>query len=315
MKYKLPILSIVVVALVIAAAVRGQLPQTVTRDKIEAASTPSTAPVSTPTAPTSVDGNDLVAQAAQKLLSTPGIEAKARQSVDVFGQRLVGTGHYLQLPNASSPMLRLDFKMQVGDGAITLQQIADGNTFWIRRDQPDGERSLGRVSLRRLRRVANQGKRPTPPSMWLALGGLPKLMNSLVQYFDFGPAEPIVIRQLPLWKVEGTWKPDALAQLLADDNGPAEAVDRNALPDQLPHGVTLVLGRDAVTPLFPYGVFYFREKQDEVGQGRATRRGIVSLELFEVRLRPDLEPRHFHYIPGDQEVEERTDEYIARLLR
>ena len=77
----------------------------------------------------------------------PGIEAKARQSVDIFGQRLVGSGHYLQLPHTTSPLLRLDLKMQVGDGVITLQQIADGNAFWIRRDQPDGESSLSRMSV------------------------------------------------------------------------------------------------------------------------------------------------------------------------
>jgi hypothetical protein len=258
----------------------------------------------------------LVAQAARKLLSTPGIEAKARQSVDIFGQRLVGSGHYLQLPHPSSPMLRLDLKMQVGDGVITLQQIADGNTFWIRRDQPDGEGSLSRVSLRRLRKVVAKKNLPAPPSLWLALGGLPRLMDSLVHNFNFGPAEPIAIRQLPLWKVEGTWKPEVLAQLLSpQDDAAPPSVDLEQLPAQMPHGVTLILGRDDVTPLFPYGVFYYRQNQAEEGQGRVTRRGLVSLELFEVRLRPDLTPRHFEYVPGDQEVEERTDEYIARLRR
>ena len=316
MNYKLPILSAVVLSLVVAASVLGQLPQTSMGEKVKSpSSTPSQVPEPS-AAPPTVDGNDLVAQAAQKLWSTPGIEAKARQSVDIFGQRLVGSGHYLQLPHPTSPMVRLDLKMQVGDGAITLQQISDGNTFWIRRDRPDGEGSLARVSLRRLRKVATQENQPTPPSMWLALGGLPKLMDSMVRYFDFGPAEPIIIRQLPLWKVEGVWKPNALARLLAGEDAEAEPVDLHDLPDQLPHGVTLILGRDEVTPLFPYGVFYFREKQPELGgQGRATRRGLVSLELFEVRLRPDLRPRHFEYVPGDQEVEEKTEEYIARLRR
>jgi hypothetical protein len=316
MNYKLPILSVVVLSLVVAVAGRGQLPQTSTAEKVKSpTSSPSQAP-GTPITPPAVDGNDLVAQAAQKLWSTPGIEAKARQIVDIFGQRLVGSGHYLQLPHPTSPMVRLDLKMQVGDGAITLQQISDGNTFWIRRDRPDGEGSLSRVSLRRLRKIATREGQPMNPSMWLALGGLPKLMDSLVKCFDFGPAEPIIIRQLPLWKVEGVWKPAALARLLAGEDGGAEPVDLNDLPDQLPHGVTLILGRDEITPLFPYGVFYFREKQVEAGgQGRATRRGLVSLELFEVRLRPDLTSRHFEYVPGDQEVEEKTEEYIARLRR
>ncbi len=315
MNYKLPIFTVALVALVVAAVASGQLPQTFTGEKVGAPAASPETETSRPATPEFVAGNDLVAQAARRVLTMPGIEAKARQSVDIFGQRLVGSGHYLQLPHTSSPLLRLDLKMQVGDGVITLQQIADGNAFWIRRDQPDGESSLSRISLRRLRKVADASNLPSPPSLWVALGGLPHMMDSLVHHFDFGAAEPIVIRQLPLWKVDGTWKPEVLARLVPDlaesASGGTLALDR--LPAHLPHGVTLILGRDEVTPLFPYGVFYYREKPAELGQGRATRRGLVSLELFEVRLRPDLTPRDFEYVPGDQEVEERTEEYIARL--
>ena len=46
----------------------------------------------------------------------------------------------------------------------------------------------------------------------------------------------------------------------------------------------------------------------------AHRQALVTWELFEVRFRPDLSTSDFDYRPNDtQQVEERTDEYIARL--
>jgi hypothetical protein len=41
---------------------------------------------------------------------------------------------------------------------------------------------------------------------------------------------------------------------------------------------------------------------------------MATWELFDVRFRPDLDASQFDYRPHDsQQVDERTDEYIARL--
>ena len=79
--------------------------------------------------------------------------------------------------------------------------------------------------------------------------------------------------------------------------------------------MTLILGRDQVIPLFPYGISYYRDVWADGASGPHTgRQALVTWELFEVRFRPDLGTSLFDYRPNDaQQVDERTDEYIARL--
>ena len=269
-----------------------------------------------------VDGQELVAQAAQRLLRAPGIEAKTRQRVSIFDQQLVGSGTYLQLHSGPGRlMLRLDLKLQVGERVTSLLQISDGESYWVRRDEPD-QTSLSRVNVRRLREAATEvsEKRPdvpVPPSLWMALGGLPRLLSTLEGHFQFAAPQPIAVGRLPVWRVEGTWKPEILANLLPDQKQAilaGEPADLDKLPDHLPHGVTLILGRDQVIPLFPYSISYFRlAPEDPRAPGPRRHEPMVTWELFEVRIRPDLAPTHFDYRPGDQEVDERTDEFISRL--
>jgi hypothetical protein len=76
----------------------------------------------------------------------------------------------------------------------------------------------------------------------------------------------------------------------------------------------LILGRDAVIPLFPYSVSFFRfTSATDRPTARTHREPIVTWELFEVRVRSDLTAGYFDYRPGDQEVEEQTEEFIERL--
>jgi hypothetical protein len=152
----------------------------------------------------------------------------------------------------------------------------------------------------------------------MALGGLPKLLAALESHFTFDPPQAGMIGDLPVWRVDGHWQPVTLAKLLPDQSAAILAgrpPDLSGLTPHMPHGVTLILGRDQVIPLFPYGISYFRHVAVDPTALNATRRqAIVTWELFEVRLRQDLEPNMFDYRPHDnQEVEERTDEYVARL--
>lgn len=280
--------------------------------------TSGSAPVAS-TAQDALNGQELVSQAAQRLLLLPGIEAKTRQRVSIFGQQLVGSGTYLQLASGPRLMLRLDLKLQVAAQATSLQQISDGDTFWVRRSQGDTT-SLSRVNLRRLREAASgvgPSGVPPPPTLWMALGGLPKLLSALDTHFAFDPPKPMTIGQLPVWSLEGHWKPAMLANLLPDQKAAiaaGEPADLSGLAPHLPHGVTLILGRDQVIPLFPYGISYYRLAASEGDGTPARRQPMATWELFDVRFRPDLDASQFDYRPHDsQQVDERTDEYIARL--
>ncbi len=269
----------------------------------------------------SLTGSELVAQAAQRLLLLPGIEANTRQTVNIFGQELVGSGTYRQLAYGPRLLLRLDLKLQIGDRrSASLQQISDGDTFWVRCDQ-DGVTTLQRVSLRRLRDAASQigpSDVPPPPTLWMALGGLPKLLTALNTHFDFDAPRPTVVGKYPVWSLDGRWKPAMLANLLPDQRSAilaGQPADLTKLPPQLPHGVTLILGRDQVIPLFPYGISYYRDVWEDRRAATPTgRQPLVTWVLHDVGYRPDLSTSLFDYRPkDDQQVDDHTDEYIGRL--
>ncbi len=207
-------------------------------------------------------GQELVAQAAQRLLRAPGIEAKTRQRVNIFDQQLVGSGTYLQLAQGPRLLLKLDLKLQLGEESTSLRQISDGDFLWVLRRQKD-QTSVSRVNMRRLLEAAAKAE-PTvvPPSLWLALGGVPRLLSQLEENFQFRAPQPLVIGNLPVWSVEGEWKPAVLARLLPDQKDDILAgreAHLETLPEHLPHGVTIILGRDQIIPLFPYSFSFYRD--------------------------------------------------------
>ena len=199
----------------------------------------------------------------------------------------------------------------------SLRQISDGDLLWEVRGTGETQ-SYTYVNLGRLREVASETKPLVPPSLWMALGGLPRLLSELEQNFEFQAAEPLTIGEHPVWSVEGQWKPEVLARLLPDQKEVILSGGKphwNQLPPQVPHGITLVLGRDRVIPLFPYSFSFYRKEllDDETGETQKTP--VLTWDLFEVRIRTDLMPSDFAYEPSRNEhtKEERTDEYIARL--
>ncbi len=318
MNHMLPMLSVAFCLLLPPEPTSGQSPQ-VLSDKGVAPYLPALDSAPPPPGDQAIaSGQELVAQAARRLLLAPGIEAKTRQRVSIFDQELVGSGTYLQLTQGSKLLLQLDLKLQVGTAGSTLRQISDGNIFWVVRRQGE-QTDVSRVRLHRLREVAAEYEQAhviLPPSLWMALGGIPRLLSQLEQSFLFQAPKPILIGKFPVWSLEGKWKPEVLATFL-----PAQketilaggAVDFDALPAHIPHGVNVILGRDEIIPLFPYSFSFYRQVSAPDGSDRPRRLPIVTWELFEVRVRPDLQPAQFEFRPTDQEVRERTGEYVAHL--
>lgn len=327
MNHMLPIPPLLLVVLLAAEVLPPGASQVADKSRVAADGPTQVGDSAAASTPRPVTGQELVSQAAQRLLMLPGIEASTRQKVNIFGQQLVGSGNYLQLSSGPRLMLRLDIKLcnaaeDVTARSSSVQQISDGDTFWIRRSQGD-ENTLSRVNLRRLRDVASQvgpADVPPPPTLWMALGGLPKLLAALDTHFVFDTPTATVVGQenLPVWIIEGRWRPAILANLLPDQQAAIQAgqsADLSALPPHLPHGVTLMLGRDQVIPLFPYAISYYRDApSDRTSDAPAARQALVTWELFDVHFRSDLDASLFDYRPSDnQQVDERTDEYIARL--
>ena len=276
----------------------------------------------TPTLPGAAQATDdpqrLVANAAAAIGRMPSVSAKIRQRVDLFGHQLVGSGSYLQLGTGAEMLLRLELKIQT-DHVTSLQQICDGRFFWLRRDLID-KISLSRIDLRRVRQAIKQSRGSLQPSSatgWMALGGLPKLMESLDANFRFNEVRASQLRGLPVWVVRGRWKPEKLANLLPDQKdailaGNRIEIDRS--PAHLPTLVTVVVGQE---DLFPYRITYERpviraDRDSRAGPDGETK-PIVTMELFEVRVGAPIDPLQFVYQPGDLEVADHTKRYLRSI--
>jgi hypothetical protein len=252
-------------------------------------------------------GQELLAQAAQRLYGQPALSAKIRQRVQMFGQELVGSGAYMQFGDSPDKMLRLELKLQLAGQVSSLQQVCNGEQLWTRREVFDA-RTLSFVDLQRVRRELAAQKESRPPDYaadWMILGGLPALLHGLEESFQFGPAQPARFNQTAAWVIEGTWKPEQLAKF----DGEVGA-GQGSLPREVPEQVQLVLGAE---DLFPYQIEFRRRSTGKAGQGGGAWSPMITMELFDVQFGAALDPLQFQYKAGDQEVADHTEVYLRKF--
>lgn len=251
---------------------------------------------------TPVTGQQLIEQAADELLQHVTLQARVRQRVSLFGQRLTGSGQYYQARARDRVVCRLDLKLPQGPQVLVIQQINDGDYLWIQRDV--GKKgSLGRVDLRRIR---NSDVGPTlPPAQQLAFGGISQLLYGLNRYFEFEAPQAALLADVPVWVLHGTWRIGAGAR-------EGEEATPAAMP-HLPDSVVLVLSRTESLPLFPFRVEFSRQ-QTGAG-GKTERTPIVAVDFFEVRAGGDLDSRLFTYTVGDRDLQDDTERFLAELRR
>ena len=267
-------------------------------------------------------GQELVAEAAKRIEREPAISAELRYRVAAYGHQLVGTGNYLQLGGGPEKLVKLTLRMPVGSQFATLVEIRGDDFYWLRRDLPPNPPTLERVNLRDFRLATLPPGAPTasevlPQKLWVALGGLPRLLLALERNFvfdapraealQFSGSDGKSVRELPIWVVSGRIKPDALAAM-------AGGAAAKAPPEQLPDRVELVLGRtDEILPLFPYRITYFQTPHAaKTDGGVPPSHELLTLELFNVHRKGDIDRREFHYNPGDQEVMDITAKTVQR---
>jgi hypothetical protein len=258
-------------------------------------------------------GDELMLHAAREVAALSSLDARLRVQTNLMEQELVGSGSYYQLRSEHDLLLKLELRLQVAQQVSSLLQVSDGRFLWIRRNLP-GQNSLSRVDQRRVREALAKGTKlpSTDPSRALALGGLGKLLESLAENFEFSAPREDTFSSTAVWVLHGKWRPERLAELVPSKRSEivaGEDLDWSELPEQLPTQVMVMLGRDAYAPLFPYRIEY--QRLDRAGEVTP----LVSLDLFDVRTNVSLDPRLFAYKPGDQEVADVTETYLAKLQR
>ncbi len=272
-------------------------------------------------------GDRAVADAARRVQQETSLSADMRYRIDAFGHELAGQGSYQQLGQGTEKLLKLELKIQVADQAVIRQEICGPSFYYIRRESPFAPPSLGRVNLRHIRDAIARSNGPiaaNPAEVWILLGGLPKLLETLHRNFDFtAPQDDELqytvegaqgVQRLSVVVVRGRWKKDRLAALLTTEKGPSKED-----AEQLPDAVELVLGRadDPTLPLFPYRITYLQDAKptggkENQGGGGDQLKAMLMLELFNVH-RSNLKPEQFDYQPNERDVADLTQSYLVRL--
>ncbi len=270
-----------------------------------------TTPNDAAAAPTSV-----MRSAVESIETRTSISAKVRERIDLFGQRLVGSGAYLQQGRGAERLWRFELKLL----SASYQQICDGKFLWIHQDL-GGKSTLGKIDLARVNdavrhqaSLAGQGGTTStfgPGGAWLGLGGLPKLMSELDRGFQF-TATAGQLDSLPVWILQGTWRNERLAELIQD---PKEQEKLKAgkppniskMGDHFPERVVLLIGRD---DLFPYRLEYWRRESQTKLSERPQLKLAVLMELFEVALDTPVDSRAFTFKPGELEQKDLTPAFL-----
>lgn len=258
----------------------------------------------------------LLDRAVATLEGRPSIAAKIRQSVDLFGKRLVGAGEYLEQRAGSNRMFRLELRVQIGDEPRTMLQVCDGRYYW-RCESYRGKGTAERVDLARAAQMRDGENSLELGRMgpWSGVGGLPKLVRNLRNWFRFVAVHQTTLPdRTPVICLRGEWKPDRLAAIvpsLKASLASGAPVDFEKLPEQLPHVVLVYLGQD---DLFPFRIEYRRRllqpSHRPDGQSEVP---IVTVDLFEVSFRVPVNPSRFAFSPGNLEYSDQTERFAERL--
>jgi len=256
-------------------------------------------------------GAELMDRVVRQISQHRSVSAQIRHRVHLFGQKLVGSGVYLQQRAEQGVQVRFSLSVQSQDRMVSLLHVCDGRFLWMH-DNVGATPSLVRVDLLRVRSAVGDGDAGMPI---LLGGGLPQLLGSLRRNFVVSQPQPIAFQGVPVWAVACQWNPHELARSvgrpdLVDEKGELKG---NSLPEQMPDQVFLLVGRD---DLFPYHIDFRRSVGDEepgkVTRGRSSSRSLVTMELFEVQFDGELDPLLFVYKPGNNEVDDQTDEFVTR---
>ncbi|MCH5378025.1 MAG: hypothetical protein JJ992_29050 [Planctomycetes bacterium] len=278
------------------------------------------APPDSATDPTNNSGTSLIHRAAQQLAQQEPFQADLRQRVNLFGQSLVGSGTYLQKSSPRGLLVRLDWKIPIADRIASSQQICDGRFLWIRRDLLDGS-MLQRVDLDRVREALEQEPATgLHQASWegVAIVGLPRLLDSLDEYFEFGSPRSAALGGVPVWVVEGAWMPRIDADVATDAGGGSTGENTSrADPARMSHLPTHVRVVIQQSNWMLQRIEYLRRKSNDRAEERegqtAPPRVIAAIDVVGLSTGLTLDDGLFVCETGRQEIADYTDHYLRNL--
>ncbi len=264
------------------------------------------------------DGNSsdsiqqLLADAAESLQNSPAIQARLRYRIEMFGQQISGPGHYYQAGQGTRKT-RIEFEFGFDEIAVLLHQFCDGNMLYTLTTSGE-ESTLEFVDLRQVDELQASLPDTDRVAQWLQVGSLAGLMSQLSEHFVFATAEAGLLDSIPVINLVGTWRPEAVRRLLdgqiPENTVSGEEVNWRLLPAHLPHQVRLTLGNDDRFPYFPYRIVF---EQFEENESQLVAHPIAVLELYELKLAPNMADDMFRLPSVDTLPVDATEFYKHRV--
>lgn len=255
-----------------------------------------------------------------KIRSYDSISARIRHKVDLLGEQLAGTGVYLQRGRGDKQKIRLELKIQVAGQTTSIQQVCDGADLWLHNDFVD-KVTLTRIDVQRVREAMSRKdpRRGQFEQVQLALCGLPKLLESLNNSFQFRFVQQDRLDGVPVNVLRGTWRPEALAATFpnpkakkVEEEGEGSKRAAGKLPAHAPDVIVLLVGQG---DQFPYRIEFRRRVQSDENSPDQTDPTIplVVMEWFEVSLDTPIDERQFDYRPGNLKDSNGTQKLLEQL--
>ncbi len=296
-------------------------------------------------------GDRLLAQAVNQLERRDSVTARLRHQVLLGNNAFYGIGSYWQ--QGSGEALRVRLELQIAGQDASILQVSNSRHLWIDRRLPNG-RNVTRIDLRSLREdpmlsvskledlPAGQASwSPIQPELVAHCGGLPSLLASLGDSFDFQPPQAMRLAlspplaseptNIPVFAIVGHWKQEKLGPLLPVNNqepggqgrGPGIADSKSTtlsgLPTRVPQEVLLLVGQE---DLFPYRIEYRRLETplaaDSAGvviPYQLSTNPMVVLEISDVVFDAPIAAGQFDYAPGDVVWKDQTAQVLERIRR
>ncbi|MGI9457360.1 MAG: hypothetical protein ACR2NU_12420 [Aeoliella sp.] len=254
--------------------------------------------------------------------------------------------NYLHLGHGTKRYVRWYLQSQRDGVQSTMLQNSNVDFLWTDR-RLGNHRYIDRVDLWQLRKQARAetggfglavdeqaGSAPFSPLLGGSFGGLPMLLESLSEHFEFTTPRPFRYGDQRVIGLVGRWRPEALAAILtdtsdlSDDKLTVEALRQqldsylaeHPLPSRIPHNVLVLLGQQ---DLFPYLIDY-RGASDRLADVslpdsalyQLSSNPLARLEFYDVRFDQQIDTSDFTYKPPPEpEWIDGTAAYLRRLDR
>ena len=263
---------------------------------------------------------ELLTGACRRIANSTPFGTSLKLTGHLFDQNTVATGQYFQMGQGTHRS-RLELEFNAGDEVASSFQLCDGR-FVYRLQTFGGKRQFEFVDLNRFTEQTSASS-AFSPSNWIATGGLASLLEQFNQSFNFGAPKQITTDdQTQLTVIRGCWNETELRHTLGNQAGavfPSEekirsrnAIPWNKIPLQLPHGIEVVFGNDAVLGAFPREIRYLKFAPNPDG-GAMRLQPMMTLQFSHPAETDQLTENMFVIRSSDIESVDTTGQYLAQV--